>query len=775
VPYDNRAHAADVHLAERDPALPGLRTLLDPAAFASELSAVLPERVERVYPAYVRYKPAVNCLVSYRVETATRTYQICAKAHRRGDHEKLAKATARRSSVIGGHIVVSIFPVDAKLKSLRRLADGQARHRLLSRLLPGYPDSWSGDVRELRYKPERRYVAKLEVDDVPAAALKMFTPAGYEAACRGSGAFASGDSLRIPRCLGRSDRHRVLAYEWLPGFLLSERLTSGLCSTDGLRRVGVALAELHGQTADELPRLDLERELARLTDVAAAVGFIHPRLTNRVAGLAERIGRDLGEQDPVYSPVHGDFYAKQVLLQNDRVAVLDFDESAIGDPATDIGNFVAHLERDVLRGRMDQAAAVQAKEALLDGYASVADRPSTARVRLYTARCLFALAPHPFRFREADWPEATEALIRRSEAILDAGPRPRLGRRSGSHPGVEDTLGVREDPAFHFLTGALQLDRAEEKLLPLSGRLDPGGGSLVLQKIRVLRHKPGRRCLVEYDFGTLRMIGKVRARGLDSDTYALCGHLYRSGFGPSSIDRISTPEPVGCVPEWNMWLQRRVPGLPATDLLTGPEGRLVARRIARGLHKLNDLGPPTRRRHTMSDELRILHEKLPLVASLNPRWSPRIRRILAQCERLGASMGERPLQPIHRDLHAGNVVVDGNRTYILDLDLYTMGDPALDAGNFIGHLTELAIRRTGDPLALRDLEQAFENAFVRFAGEARREDVRSYATLTLVRHIYISTLFETRRSMTGALIALCEKRLSVGRDADCRPIAGVVG
>lgn len=587
--------------------------------------------------------------------------------------------------------------------------------------------------------------------------------------------------MRVPDGLGRSRKHQVLAYEWLHGALLSDRLTYGGCSADDFRRVGVALAELHGQAAETLPRIGQDLECARLTEVAAAIGLLHPGLAARVDVLAGRLGRSLGGLEPVMSPIHGDFYAKQVLLRADGVGVLDFDESALGDPASDLGNFIAHLERDELRGRIGTAEAQRASDALVEGYARAADVPSMGRVRLYTARCLFALAPHPFRFREANWPAATAKLVERCRELLDAerDPRPvprrgcgsrRAARRARRIP-VEDRFGIRSDPALPFIAGALEADLVEERLRQFCDRLGGAGSVLALRQIRVLRHKPGRRCLIEYELdvarpghpsGQLALIGKVRARGLDAKTYSLCGRLWRTGFGDASADRISTPEPVGCLPEWNMWLQRRVPGVPSTERLRGNDAAAVVRRIARGLHKLNRDGPPTDRRHTLSDELRILHDRLSIVGRRNPRWTRRLGRVLRLCDRVADSISEPRPQPIHRDLHAGNLLVDGNRTYILDLDLYSMGDPALDAGNFIGHLTELAVRRTGNAHALRSLEQAFEDSYVGFAGESRRPDVRGYAKLTLARHIYISTLFDDRRGTTGPLIDLCEKRLSAG-------------
>lgn len=791
MPYDEYAHVADLDLARRDPALPGLSTLLDHEAFSTALSRLLPNSIEDVRPTYVRYKPGMSCLVLYRVTTAGQTVGVYAKAHRADDRAKFTKAIDRGSDLLEHHIVVSLFPHDTKLRSLSRLGSAALRSRLLRRVLSRTPDLWSGDVQQLQYKPERRYVARLDVDEQPVAALKFFTTAAYEAARIGARAFESRSSLRVAKLIGTSNRHRILAYEWLPGSLLSQRLTGDEFSTDDPGRTGVALAELHGQSTEGLPRLSHDLESRRLRQVAESVGCVCPWLAEKADELASRIATEIHDLDDVSMPVHGDFYAKQVLLLDDGIAVLDFDESSLGDPATDFGNFIAHLERDVLRGRITRDRAAATSEALVQGYAGVASLPSDERIRLYAARCLFALVPHPFRVREPNWPHSTKVLLERTEDILDGGgtrlrtvqpsrpPSCRVRPRRNRVP-VEDTFGIADDSTMHFLIDALVPTVIEESFQQFTGRLAGDGGSLSLRSIRVLRHKPGRRCLIEYRLDaenstghcrTITLIGKARIRSLDSKTYRISKGLWDAGFDDTSADGISTPEPIGCVPELNMWVQRHVPGTPATDRLLGADGARVAGRIARGIHKLNRVGPHTGRLHTMADELRILHEKLPLVGMRHPGWSGRIDRILDGCNRLAESVRDPRFQPIHRDLYPGNLIVDGDRTYILDLDLYAMGDPALDAGNFIGHLTELSIRRTGNSLALRIQEKAFEDSFVSLVGESRRRAVRTYTTLTLARHIYLSTQFETRRATTGLLIELCEDRLNIGRHTSTRLLA----
>src|SRR5207247_2017872 len=177
------------------------------------------------------------------------------------------------------------------------------------------------------------------------------------------------------------------------------------------------------------------------------------------------------------------------------------------------------------------------------------------------------------------------------------------------------------------------------------------------------------------------------------------------------------------------------------------------------VHKLHEAGVVTRRRHTMADELRILHRCLEALRETRPEWAWRLRRLLAACDRLGAATTPGPPCGIHRDFYPDHALVDGERLYLLDFDLYCEGDPALDVGNCVGHITEQSVRTRGDPRALADREAALEDRFVELAGESARPAVRAYALLTLARHVYLSAQFSERQPCTAGLLELCEERL----------------
>ena len=334
-----------------------------------------------------------------------------------------------------------------------------------------------------------------------------------------------------------------------------------------------------------------------------------------------------------------------------------------------------------------------------------------------------------------------------------------------------DPFGARADPQMPCLARALDPEEVERHLHARYVGSPGAPARLALRAIRAVRYKPGRRCLIEYDVEVthcdapaevVTLVAKARARGADTGTFRLLQTLRARGFDEASQDGIAVPEPVAVIPKLGLWLQRKVRGKSATAALAEPGGVALARRLADAILKLHQAAVPARRRHTMADELRILRQCLGSVAERRPEWSRRLERLLHACDRLGAAIPPRGACGIHRDFYPDHALLDGERLYLLDFDLYCEGDPALDAGNFIAHITEQSVRTCGDPDALADRETALEDRFVECAGEPTRQAVRAYAWLTLARHVYLSTQFADRQAFTAALLELCEQRLGRG-------------
>lgn len=327
---------------------------------------------------------------------------------------------------------------------------------------------------------------------------------------------------------------------------------------------------------------------------------------------------------------------------------------------------------------------------------------------------------------------------------------------------IPDPHAVATDSTMPFIALALDPGYMQMRLRALAG---PATAEVELRAIRVVRWKPGRRCLIEYDLaganGTAcrTVIGKVRAKSFDASTYALVTHLANGALGPTSADGVSVPAVRGAVRECHMWLQDKVSGTPGWEALTGSSGQQAARRIGAAIAKLHRVLPPAPKRHSIADEMATLTKALAAVRALRAEWDLRLRAVQGACEVLAATVVPTPAVSVHRDFYHDQVIVDGERVWLLDLDLVSEADPALDAGNFTAHLAEQGLRLLGDPDALAVEEGAFVAEFCRAGGGTHHGNIEIYKTLSLVRHIWLSTTFESRRQYTSALLTLCENRL----------------
>src|SRR5207249_10456974 len=199
--------AADAQFVRRDSALPGLATMLDPEAFAGALAPIIPAigpcsaRIE-----YVRYKPGKNCIVAYRVGVSGMEVKLYAEAHPAFRRSPPAPRPLGPKRIVlqEAAITVSTFPTDGKLKAVAELVDPKSRSRVLREVVPERPDLWGGILEDLRYMPERRYVAQLLAGAAVQASLKVYVEREYETS-RSAMTFEARGPLRIARRLGRAD------------------------------------------------------------------------------------------------------------------------------------------------------------------------------------------------------------------------------------------------------------------------------------------------------------------------------------------------------------------------------------------------------------------------------------------------------------------------------------------------------------------------------------------------------------------------------------------
>lgn len=420
----------------RDPALAGLSTLLDTGAFLTRLQSVVPGvAIDSAELVYLRYKPGTNCLARYRLQSDRGPVEIHAKAYGPDAREKIAK-DRRRAAVPGPldrgrwvfpeeKIVVSTFPNDAKLPSLLRLVDGACRDRLIRRVI-GLPDAGQplhASYSALAYKPERRFVARVAWSDHDHAVVKFLTRNEYKGVQRTATILSRNGCFLTPTLIGRSDKHRALAFRWRPGRGLREFIASPNGALNEVAAAGAALASFHRRSA-KLPTRPGRNIAARLSALTEQIAILLPDLAAPMAALTRRATVWWRRQDESLGVVHGDFYDKQVIVSDDGVRILDIDSVERGHPVRDLGLFIAHLERDAIGELIDPHAVAPLVEALVRGYCSGGIAVDDQMLRGYTALGLLQLVHHPFRTYRPEWPRRTAQILARADALLDRASSP---------------------------------------------------------------------------------------------------------------------------------------------------------------------------------------------------------------------------------------------------------------------------------------------------------------------------------------------------------------
>jgi len=209
-----------------------------------------------------------------------------------------------------------------------------------------------------------------------------------EHASHDSGGFA------VPVMLGIGERQRALACEGVEAPSLFEVLT-GNGAEETLTRVGTSLSRFHGadvagtrtEGLEPLPPAPSGWEwCAALRDRLAL-------LRDRSGARAAQLAHDLLRAAPssgASGVVHGDLHDKQLLCAA-SITYLDVDGVAVGDPAIDVGNLLAHLR---LRRLQERARAPYdvLRETLVDAYPGMAQAVFRRAAMFYEAASLARLA-----------------------------------------------------------------------------------------------------------------------------------------------------------------------------------------------------------------------------------------------------------------------------------------------------------------------------------------------------------------------------------------------
>ncbi|MGE0886332.1 MAG: phosphotransferase family protein [Blastocatellales bacterium] len=373
--------------------LPQMAVLLDEARageiFERRMIAAAGCKVRQCRIDHVKLRPEKNCLVTYNLDLIEQTTGVVTEltlnllAYPSGESaNQFAKARQRttvRTPIGEGlfHLpelesVVRVFPNDRKLSGLPALADV---HRLKSKILPevvrkSFGDEWAiGEltIEPVHYAAERSYTvrADLELINQSKGESERRTIFG-KTYCEGEAAVVwrltrelwqneacQRGQLLIPQPLAFQPEIETIWQSGLAGKTLNEVDPESAELPALMESAARSVAALHRASIQSAQQVNQSDLIGKLEDAKKLIGRVRPSMQSKLNSLVGRLVASSGNpgERPVVT-LHGDLHLKNFFATGNRVALIDLDNLALGDPLRDVGSFIAALHyRELLDGK----------------------------------------------------------------------------------------------------------------------------------------------------------------------------------------------------------------------------------------------------------------------------------------------------------------------------------------------------------------------------------------------------------------------------------------
>ena len=317
-----------------------------------------------------------------------------------GDAAGLADDLIRPWAVLSGRLVVHVFPLDPELPTLVDATDPPVVADLLAGAADGLRDA---RVELGHYGRRHRCVLRYATPGGAVVYGKVWNDD------RGAAVAETIDRLRgglgpaaVPRVLGYVPQLRLALLAALAG---EPRLAAALRDRGAeaarlVRDAAAVSAALHASALPVAGVRSMEAELHEMRDHMALVRSLTPAVAAVLEPLLDRVV-DAAVRTEVLPlvPTHGDFTPSQLLSDGAGCGLVDFDSTALGEPALDLGQYLAYLRLAAAKAACPDDVAPLGRVFLAD-YAAAAGLPADdlmARARVYTCISLLRTTVHAWQ------------------------------------------------------------------------------------------------------------------------------------------------------------------------------------------------------------------------------------------------------------------------------------------------------------------------------------------------------------------------------------------
>ena len=368
-------------LLANDPALPQRDILVDEAVMAQYLSRLMARYgnpgINNCERLRTKYHVGASLRVLYEVSGGGHAYRIAARAFPRS--QQVTNKHTHTPEIYAPELntIFWIFPHDRKIRNLIVLAgipealrDIEGREWVESRIVGHVPEK-SVTAQCLDQDQQIIAYAKIYAGEEGRDVYDVYQQ--IHAAC---------NQVRIPRALAYYDKHHLLLLESVPGVSLS--VLEPARREYAYHQLGEALNKLHGITPPSSAARSTRLTLDGLMQAAATISQACPEVADLAQRLAEKLIASY-EKIPDATPVllHGDLHPKNILMDGERLFLLDLDQAATGAAALDVGSVIAGLYCEACTGLLTENASSSLISALLSGYGVAGDS-----LRWYVAAAL---------------------------------------------------------------------------------------------------------------------------------------------------------------------------------------------------------------------------------------------------------------------------------------------------------------------------------------------------------------------------------------------------